>query len=177
MIDRHKMILVLSVLTIFSALLSGNPAFSQQTNRPNKGVSPTSSQGTSASEAQNASQSKPVEHNGVYEVGGPVLPPKLLKARYPKYTWAAKRAHFEGDCTLSMVIGTDGRVTDVAIRKSVGYGLDKRAADAVKRDRFEPATLHGKAVPVRIKVIVHFAICPKGSHCRSNAHAVDEGVH
>jgi protein TonB len=42
--------------------------------------------------------------------------------------------------------------------KSVGYGLDESALEAVGEYRFEPATLNGKPIAVRVTVEVNFQL-------------------
>ncbi len=57
-----------------------------------------------------------------------------------------------------MVVGPDGRVHDLRVYRSLGMGLDEKAAEAVKTWRFEPARKDGQPVPVQINVEVNFRL-------------------
>lgn len=129
-----------------------------QANSSEKASNPIKVSSAASTSNTQIPQTKLIEKDGVYQVGGPVLPPKLLKAPTPKYTWAAKRAHFEGDCILSTVIDTTGRTREITVVKAVGFGLEKRAVDALKKYQFAPATLRGHAVAARINVVIKFRI-------------------
>jgi TonB family protein len=59
---------------------------------------------------------------------------------------------------VSVVIGTNGRAADVQLRKSVGYGLDEQALNAVTQWTFEPGTRDGMAVPVQASIEVNFRL-------------------
>ena len=70
---------------------------------------------------------------------------KLLVEDYPA---AALRKKQEGDVTLSMCMGVDGRATDVKVIKSSGVdSLDDAAVKGIPKLRFQPAKdSSGKAV-------------------------------
>jgi TonB family protein len=59
---------------------------------------------------------------------------------------------------LYVVIGADGRASDVQLRKGVGYGLDEQALDAVTQWTFKPGTRDGMAVPVQAMIEVNFRL-------------------
>lgn len=75
------------------------------------------------------------------------VPLKVTNAQYPA---EAARARISGDVELEITVGTDGRVRDVMIKKSLEtvYGLDEKAIAAAAEWTFQPGTLHGQAVPV-----------------------------
>jgi len=53
----------------------------------------------------------------------------------------------QGEVRLDVHVGADGRVTDVRLRASSGSAaLDRSAIDTVRRWRFSPATVDGRAV-------------------------------
>ncbi len=70
---------------------------------------------------------------------------KLLVEDYPS---AALRKKQEGDVTLSMCMGVDGRASDVKVIKSSGVdALDEAAVKGIPKLRFQPAKdSAGKAV-------------------------------
>jgi TonB family protein len=57
-----------------------------------------------------------------------------------------------------MIVNEKGLPTDIGLVKSVGYGLDESALLAAGEYRFEPATLNGKPIAVRVTVEVNFRI-------------------
>jgi protein TonB len=93
---------------------------------------------------------------GVFRVGGGVSNPRLVYSPDPEYSEEARKAKFMGTCTLSLVVGPDGRPRDIAIARSVGLGLDEKAIEAVKTWKFDPAMKDGKPVAVAISVEVTF---------------------
>jgi len=68
----------------------------------------------------------------------------------PHYTDASRKAHIEGNVTVSCVIGTDGRPHDPKIEKGLSTDLDKRALDALTFYRFQPAYDGDQPVAVRV---------------------------
>jgi len=93
---------------------------------------------------------------GVFKVGGGVSNPRLVYSPDPEYSEEARKAKFMGTCTLSLVVGADGRPRDIQVSRSVGLGLDEKAIEAVKGWKFEPALKDGKPVAVAIAVEVSF---------------------
>ena len=57
---------------------------------------------------------------------------------------------------VSFVVDTNGKPQDVCLMQSAGHGLDANADKAIERYRFEPATMDGKPVAIRIFVQVNF---------------------
>ena len=84
------------------------------------------------------------------------VPPRAIKMPSPKYSKEARRAKLQGIAILSLVVGTDGVPRDIRVRQPVGYGLDEEAVKAVRKWRFKPATMDGKAVAININVEVNF---------------------
>jgi len=67
-------------------------------------------------------------------------------------------AHLEGPVVLSVLIDEKGRVTKDSIVRPLGLGLDDNAAQTIQTWRFEPATVGGKPVTVRVGVQVNFGL-------------------
>ena len=68
-------------------------------------------------------------------------PPRAIQHRVnPEYTEKARKAHISGRVRLDATVGTDGRVRDVKVMESLGYGLDEAAIKAVRTWEFIPAT-------------------------------------
>ena len=92
----------------------------------------------------------------VFHVGGGITPPRVVYSPQPKYTEEARKAKYEGTCTLGMVVETDGHPSNVRVLKGLGKGLDEEAIGAVKNWKFEPALKEGHPVRVEIAVEVEF---------------------
>jgi TonB family protein len=91
-------------------------------------------------------------------VGSGVAAPVLLHKLEPSYSAEARAAKVQGTVLLSVVIGTDGRASDVQLRKGVGYGLDEQALDAIAQWTFKPGMRDGMAVPVQATIEVNFKL-------------------
>ena len=77
----------------------------------------------------------------------------------PGYPAAARQAGVEGTTWLRVHIATDGRIDDVQVQRSAGHAaLDRAAAEAVRKWRFEPARNGSVAVAVWVVVPVEFRL-------------------
>ena len=93
----------------------------------------------------------------VYSLGTPgLIEPVVVRNPQPTYTPEAMRAKLSGDIELELTIGTDGRVMDALIKKSLDqqFGLDDNAITAVASWTFQPGSLAGQPVPVRTTVTI-----------------------
>ena len=93
---------------------------------------------------------------GVFHVGGGVSPPRPIYKPDPEFSEEARKAKYQGVCTLGMIVGVDGRPTNIRVLSSLGMGLDEKAIEAVKNWKFEPAMKDGHPVRVEIAVEVDF---------------------
>ena len=93
---------------------------------------------------------------GVFHVGGGVSPPRQIYAPEPEFSEEARKAKYQGVCTLGLIVGTDGRPSNIHVLSALGMGLDEKAIEAVKNWRFEPAMKDGHPVRVEIAVEVDF---------------------
>jgi len=93
---------------------------------------------------------------GIFRVGAGVSPPRVIYQPEPEFSEEARKAKFQGICTLALVVGVDGRPSQIRVQSSLGMGLDEKAIEAVKNWKFEPAMKDGHAVPVAIAVEVDF---------------------
>ena len=66
------------------------------------------------------------------------------------------KAKIDGTVVLTVVVGTDGLAHDISVVRSVGYGLDEEAVNALKKWRFKPGRGSGKPAPVQIRVEMEF---------------------
>ncbi len=75
----------------------------------------------------------------------------------PKYTPEAENAGVEGKVRLDLKVNEFGEVESAKVLQGLGYGLDDSAIETVKRWKFRPATLCGKAVAASFVVSVVFS--------------------
>ncbi len=95
-------------------------------------------------------------YSGPYSVGGEIKPPRAVSDPDPEYSEEARTIKYQGIATLRVTVGADGLPSDVCVVQALGYGLDEKAASAVKTWVFEPATKNGTPVPVAVNVQVTF---------------------
>jgi protein TonB len=93
---------------------------------------------------------------GLFHVGGGVSAPRAIYQTEPEFSEEARKAKFQGVCTIALIVGTDGRPSDIHVQTSLGMGLDEKAIEAVKNWRFEPAMKDGHPVRVPIAIEVDF---------------------
>jgi TonB family protein len=58
---------------------------------------------------------------------------------YPIYTDEARHAKMQGTVTLRVLVGADGRASDIRVVRGVGFGLVERAVQTVRGWKFRPA--------------------------------------
>jgi protein TonB len=90
-------------------------------------------------------------------VGGNIPAPKKVTDVKPVYPPEAQQARVSGIVILELTIGTDGRVTNARVIRSVPL-LDQAALDAVRQWVFTPTLLNGVPVPVLMSVTVNFSL-------------------
>jgi len=82
--------------------------------------------------------------------------PAWARAKAAALVEEARKAKYQGTCTLGLIVGTDGRPSNIRVLSSLGMGLDEKAIEAVKNWKFEPAMKDGHPVRVEIAVEVDF---------------------
>lgn len=93
---------------------------------------------------------------GIFHVGGGTSAPRAIYAPEPEFSEEARKAKYQGVCTLGLIVGSDGRPRNIRVLSSLGMGLDEKAIEAVKNWKFEPAMRDGHPVNVEIAVEVDF---------------------
>jgi len=95
-------------------------------------------------------------------VGGSISAPVPLNTSTAQYSEEARKAKFEGDCMIDVIVDEQGYPQWPVVIRPVGLGLDEKAVEAVRSYRFKPAMKDGTTpVPVRIAVNVHFRLYGK----------------
>jgi periplasmic protein TonB len=93
---------------------------------------------------------------GIFHVGGGISPPRVIYQVDPEFSEEARKAKYQGTCTLMLVVDTNGRPSNIRVASSLGMGLDEKAIEAVKQWRFEPSMKDNHPVRVEIAVEVEF---------------------
>jgi len=95
---------------------------------------------------------------GAYSIGGDVSAPRLIYQVDPEFSEEARKAKFQGEVLVALVVDASGRPTQVHVIRPVGMGLDEKAVEAVRQYKFAPAKKGGNPVPVMLNVAVNFQI-------------------
>jgi TonB family protein len=93
---------------------------------------------------------------GTYRPGHGVTPPRPIYSPDPEFSEEARKAKYQGTCTLMIVVGADGKPTNIRVVNSLGMGLDEKAIETVRTWRFEPGQKDGHPVNVEMAVEVDF---------------------
>jgi TonB family protein len=96
----------------------------------------------------------------IYTPGNGVSLPQVTRQVQPQYTPEAMQNRIEGKVGLGAVVLSDGKVGDVTVTESLDsvYGLDKNAVAAMKEWEFKPGMKDGKAVAVRVAVVMVYTL-------------------
>ena len=87
-----------------------------------------------------------------------MTPPKVLNSIDPSSNEYAQQYGIAGMELLRTVVNANGVVTQTAISRPIGFGLDEKAVEAVRNSHFKPAMVNGQPVPVVIDLVVTFRI-------------------
>lgn len=87
--------------------------------------------------------------------GGRIMEPRKIKDVKPVYPALAQSARVFGTVVIEATIGTDGKVTDAKVVRSIPL-LDQAALDAVRQWEYLPTMLNGVPVPVVVTVTINF---------------------
>jgi len=103
-------------------------------------------------------QGTPAPDSSVQRVGGGVTAPSLLSKVEPEYSKEALKAHIEGTVILYIVVDPEGKATNFRVVRGLGYGLDEKSIEAVKKWKFRPGTKDGKPVNVAATIEVNWKL-------------------
>ena len=84
--------------------------------------------------------------------------PSCIHCPDPSYTDPARQAKINGTSIFEVLISTSGEAAQLRPVKMLGYGLDEKAFEAIKRWKFRPATKDGSPVAVVVPIEVTFRI-------------------
>jgi periplasmic protein TonB len=87
--------------------------------------------------------------------GGDVKPPKLVSTVLPIYPAIARSAGVEGSVVIEASIGPNGNVVSTKVISGQPI-LRQSALDALRKWKYQPATLNGEPIAVQITVTIQF---------------------
>jgi len=90
-------------------------------------------------------------------VGGDIKPPVKVKNVEPVYPPIALRAHIQGVVIIEATVGTDGKVKDTKVIRSI-KALDDAAVSAVRAWVFKPTVVNGQVVQVITTISITFTL-------------------
>jgi TonB family protein len=94
----------------------------------------------------------------VYKVGGGTSAPSLLSKIEPEYSEEARAMKYSGTAVLSIEVGPDGLAYNIQPVKSLGFGLDQKAIEAIQQWKFNPGIKDGQPVTVKATIEVNFRL-------------------
>jgi TonB family protein len=84
--------------------------------------------------------------------------PRIIRFYLPSYSQQALAKGIEGELLVSAIFRRDRKIKDIVVEKGLGYGLDERAREAVRRTEFEPAQFENKQIDVRSRIAFNFSL-------------------
>jgi TonB family protein len=84
--------------------------------------------------------------------------PRIDYQMQPAFTPEAGAAKVNGRVLLMFDVDTNGQATDIWVLRSLGFGLDKAAVDALRKYRFTPASYKGRPVETQLVIDINFKI-------------------
>jgi TonB family protein len=85
-------------------------------------------------------------------------PPMPIYVPDPEFSDDARRAKYQGDVTLKLLLDKKGTVSRITIIRGLGLGLDEKSVERLKTWRFKPALLNGEPVFVEVSTEVSFRL-------------------
>jgi len=129
------------------------------TNSPGPGDSNTigSSRGNTMGDSEKDGPGGRGSSSGKYSAG--VTWPKCAYCSDPLYTDEAREAKLQGTVTMLVLVGADGRASQIRIVRGIGLGLDEHAVQAIRGWKFVPALdASRRAVPAWVTVEAVFRL-------------------
>jgi len=84
--------------------------------------------------------------------------PRILHIYLPEYTGKAREKKIEGEVVVRALFQRNGKIKNPKVEKGLGFGLDDRAVEAVKRIGFFPAQLDGQEVDAQTRIVFNFKL-------------------
>lgn len=87
-----------------------------------------------------------------------MIAPKAIYSPEPEFSETARKAAWQGNVDIDLVVGPDGLPRDLQLVRSAEASLSDNALAAVKQWKFAPGTKDGKPVATEIQVEVSFKL-------------------
>jgi TonB family protein len=98
----------------------------------------------------------PAAQAPAFHLGPDIVAPFVVTKAMPAYTGEARLAKLEGSVLVSLVVGADGRASEVQVARPLGLGLDESALENVRGWQFRPGTKGGAPLAVQVNEEVFF---------------------
>jgi len=92
----------------------------------------------------------------IYRVGNGVSAPRVLHKVNPDYSPEARADRIQGAVVYALVVDKSGKPRDIELLSPLGYGLDEKGLDAIRKWTFTPAQKDGMPVSVKATIEVNF---------------------
>ncbi len=125
----------------------------------NSGIGPGANGGDGPGDGRGVGPGKEAGRGGgdTFRFGGKgVTAPRVTYQTDPEFSEEARKAKYQGNCVLGLVVDANGRPTNIHVLNSLGMGLDEKAIESVKNWKFDPGKKDGHDVAVEIAVEVDF---------------------
>ena len=83
---------------------------------------------------------------------------RLITSFAPPSNDLAQNAGIVGVAQYHVVVDPDGKPSEIAVGRPIGFGLDENAVASIRKAQFQPAEKDGKPVPVLLDLDVQFRI-------------------
>ena len=93
---------------------------------------------------------------GVFPIGEITDPPTILFKVDPQYSEEARKARYQGTGVFEAIIRSDGTLDILRVVRSLDFGLDENAIQALKQWKFRPGMRNGQPVDVALNIEVKF---------------------
>ena len=94
---------------------------------------------------------------------------KVLSSIAPDSNEFAQASGIAGRALYRAVIGSDGRPGEIAVVRPIGFGLDEKAVEAIRKATFQPALKAGQPVAETLDLAVLFRIYSKRTSVAASA--------
>lgn len=151
---------VTKLMPDMSAALNAHPVSAQRSmssdaDAPSVDSGAASPAGELQGIAANSQVAPPPPPAAPVRIGGDVQAPKLLSSALPIYPSIARTTGVEGSVVVEASVGETGNVVSTKVISGPPM-LRQAALDALRRWKYQPATLNGQPVAVQITVTIQF---------------------
>jgi len=87
--------------------------------------------------------------------------PEPISKEEPAYTQEAWDEGVEGEVILTVEISREGAIRNIKVAQSLGWGLDEKAVECVRKWSFRPATQNGAALSANAGITIAFSLPDK----------------